>query len=190
MGKIVSPNVGYVKRYRKIHEHWLYEFTPKNPRDRAGAWDDLIALAIFNEDGEDKIINGRKIHCDRGQLFISRRSLAALWGWGLGKVDRFTRDLQADHMIDIKRYESGSLITIVAYSLYQSDGSQVIQQSKPKRTKSKTLNNNKQESPTVKEEKKDSAPADEIDPEPIRGTPEWYAWADRHDEEDDDGRDL
>ena len=29
--------------------------------------------------------------------------------------------------------------------------------------------------------------ADETDPEPMRGTPEWYAWADRHDEEDGDG---
>ena len=183
MAKIVSQNIGYVKRYRKIHEHWLYEFTPKNPRDRAGAWDDLIALAIFNENGENKIINGRKIHCDRGQLFISRRSLAALWGWGLGKVDRFTRDLQADHMIDIKRYESGSLITIVAYDLYQSDGSHTMQQTKQKRTKNKTLNNKNQEPSTMEEEKKDSAYADETDPEPMRGTPEWYEWENRHDKE-------
>jgi len=190
MATIVSQNVGYVKRYRKIHEHWLYDFTPQNPRDRAGAWDDLIALAVFNNDGETKVIKGHKIHCDRGQLFISRRSLATLWGWGLGKVDRFTRDLQADHMIDIKRYENGSLITIVAYDLYQSDESQVIPHMKQKRAKSRTLNNKNQELPTVEEEKKDSAPADETDPEPIRGTPEWYAWADRHDEEDDDGRDL
>lgn len=186
MVKIVSPNVGYVKRYRKIHEHWLYEFTPKNPRDRAGAWDDLIALAIFDENGENKIINGQKVHCGRGQLFISRRSLSALWGWGLGKVDRFTRDLQADHMIDIKRYKSGSLITIVAYDLYQSDGSHMIQHPKQKRTKNGALNNKKQEPPTVEEEKEDSACADETDPEPVRGTKEWYAWADRHDKEDDD----
>ena len=142
--KIVSPNVGYVKRYRKIHEHWLYKFTPKNPRDRAGAWDDLIALAIYEENGKDGMVNGQKIHCKKGQLFISRRSLATLWGWGLGKVDRFTRDLQADHMIDIKCYESGSLITIVAYDLYQSDGSQTIHQTKPKRAKSRTLNNKNQ----------------------------------------------
>jgi len=184
--KIVSPNVGYVKRYRKIHEHWLYKFTQSNPRDRAGAWDDLIALAIYEENGKDAMVEGEKIHCGKGQLFISRRSLATLWGWGLGKVDRFTRDLQADHMIDIKRHKSGSLITIVAYDLYQSDGSQAIHQMKPKRAKSDALNNKKQEPPTVEEEKNDSARADETDPEPMRGTPEWYAWADRHDEEDDD----
>lgn len=185
--KIVSANVGYVRRYRKINEHWLYKFTPKNPRDRAGAWDDLIAMAIYEENGKDGMVNGEKIHCEKGQLFISRRSLATLWGWGLGKVDRFTRDLQADHMIDIKRYASGSLITIVAYSVYQSDGSQTVHQTKPKRTKNRTLNNKKQEPPTVEEEKNDSADADETDPEPMRGTPEWYAWADRHDEEDGDG---
>ena len=185
--KIVSPNVGYVKRYRKIHEHWLYKFTQNNPRDRAGAWDDLIAMAIYEENGKDAMVEGEKIHCEKGQLFISRRSLATLWGWGLGKVDRFTRDLQADHMIDIKRHKSGSLITIVAYGLYQSEGSQTEHQTKPKRTKSKAINNKKQEPPTVEEEKNDSAPADETDPEPMRGTPEWYAWADRHDEEDDNG---
>ena len=185
--KIVSPNVGYVKRYRKIHEHWLYKFTQSNPRDRAGAWDDLIAMAIYEENGKDAMVEGEKIHCGKGQLFISRRSLATLWGWGLGKVDRFTRDLQADHMIDIKRHKSGSLITIVAYDLYQSDGSKAIHQTKPKRTKSETHNNKKQEPPTVEEEKNDSAHADETDPEPMRGTPEWYAWADRHDEEDSDG---
>jgi hypothetical protein len=28
--------------------------------------------------------------------------------------------------------------------------------------------------------------ADETDPEPMRGTPEWYAWVDRHDEDDDE----
>jgi hypothetical protein len=58
---------------------------------------------------------------------------------------------------------------------------------KPKRTKNRTLNNKNQEPPTVEEEKNDSADADETDPEPMRGTPEWYAWADRHDEEDGDG---
>lgn len=185
--KIVSSNVGYVRRYRKIQDHWLYNFTPKNPRDRAGAWDDLIAMAIYDENGKEAWHEGKKIRCERGQLFISQKSLAALWGWSFGKVRRFTSALQADHMIDIKGTEDGSLITIMAYDLYQSDGSQTVPQTKRKRQKSDALNNKKQEPPMVEEEKKDSAPADETDPEPMRGTPEWYAWADRHDKEDDDG---
>ena len=185
--KIVSPNVGYVRRYRKIQEHWLYKFTPSNPRDRAGAWDDLIALAVYDENGKEEMYKGKKIRCERGQLFIALGTLAALWGWSIGKVRRFTRDLQTDHMINIKGNENGSLITIMAYDLYQSDEQQAVHQTKRKRTKSDALNNKKQEPPTVEEEKNDSADADETDPEPMRGTPEWYAWADRHDEEDGDG---
>ena len=185
--KIVSPNVGYVRRYRKIQEHWLYSFTSKNPRDRAGAWDDLIAMAVFDENGKEAWCNGKKIRCERGQLFISQKSLAALWGWSFGKVSRFVCALQSDNMIDIKGDTDGSLITIVAYELYQSDGSHTTPKTKRKRAKSDALNNKKQEPPTVEEEKNDSAHADETDPEPMRGTPEWYAWADRRDEEDGDG---
>ena len=90
----MSKNYGYIKLYRDIQGHYLWN---EKPFDRARAFVDLVMLA--NHSDKKVLINGNLKEIKRGQIFTSRKKLADRWGWDVKKVDRFLRLLKGDETL-------------------------------------------------------------------------------------------
>ena len=110
----MSTDRGYIKIYRNIRDHWIWDL---GPYDKAHAWIDLIILMNH----EDKVIpfNGRPIRIKKGQHMTSLSILAKRWKWSRSKTHRFLNELEKHEMITKKRYGDGTLLTIVNYGIYQ-----------------------------------------------------------------------
>ena len=110
----MSTDKGYIKIYRDIRDHWVWEI---KPYDKARAWIDLIMIA--NHEKKTILFDGRLMTIERGQHMTSLKTLAARWGWTRSKVKRFLDVLKSEQMINTKRNRNGTLITIVNYGIYQ-----------------------------------------------------------------------
>ena len=110
----MSSDKGYVAVYRDIFDHWLWK---RKPFSDGQAWIDLI-LSANHADGKI-VVDGTIVNIKRGEFFTSERKLAERWGWSRGKVSRFMRLLEAEHMASRKRSSDGTTITIENYSVYQ-----------------------------------------------------------------------
>ena len=110
----MSTDKGYVKVYRDIRDHWIYD---DKPYDRTHAWIDLLMTVNH----EDKILmfDGHPIKVIRGMCITSLHKLAARWGWSPGKVSRFLDDLEREVMIRQERNSKRTTISIVNYDIYQ-----------------------------------------------------------------------
>jgi len=110
----MSTDNGYIKLYRDIRKHWIWQ---DKPFDKARAWIDLIMIA--NHEPRTILFDGHPVKVDRGQRMTSLSILAERWGWSRSKVKRFIDVLKSEHMVDVERNSNGTLITIVNYSNYQ-----------------------------------------------------------------------
>ena len=110
----MSTDKGYIKVYRDIREHWIWQ---ERPYDRARAWIDLIMMA--NHEPRTIMFDGAPMTIERGQHMTSLSALAERWGWTRSKVKRFLDILKAEHMCNTKRNRRGTLITIIKYGFYQ-----------------------------------------------------------------------
>lgn len=107
---------GWIKIHRKIIDNPLYL---SEPFTRMQAWIDLILVANHKEGYF--YIRGNRINVGRGQVGISSERLADRWKWSRGKVTRYLNDLEKEGQIIQQKSKLTSLISIVNYSLYQSD---------------------------------------------------------------------
>ena len=110
----MSTDKGYIKVYRDIRDHWIWNYKPFSPQ---AAWIDLIMAA--NHKDKTILFDGHPMEIKRGQYMTSLQSLADRWGWSRGKVRRFLDDLKSEQMINKKRHSNGTLITIIKYGDYQ-----------------------------------------------------------------------
>ena len=85
--------------------------------DKRAAWVELLLLA--NHRDRKMLFNNEMITIERGQHLTSIRKLAERWRWSRGKVDRFLRLLENEHMVNTKRATNNILITVVNYNVYQ-----------------------------------------------------------------------
>jgi len=108
---------GWIKLHRKISDNPLWH---QEPFTRGQAWVDLILLANHT----DGFIRARGVRVDikRGQCGWSEVKLANRWQWSRGKVKRFINELEIDQQIVQQKNNVTSVITIVNYDDYQSDG--------------------------------------------------------------------
>ncbi len=113
----MSKNYGYIKLYRDIQGHYLWN---EKPFDRGRAFIDLVLLA--NHSDKKIMINGNLKTIRRGQLFTSRKKLADRWGWSTKKVDGFIKLLKTDKMVTAEGTAEGTTLTVENYEVYQSDG--------------------------------------------------------------------
>ena len=113
----MGKNYGYIKLYRDIQNHFLWQ---EKPFDKARAWLDLLMLANYTE--QKTIVNGTVQVVGKGQLFTSRKKLADRWGWNVKKVDRYLGVLSGDTMITVDGTPNGTTLTIENYSIYQCEG--------------------------------------------------------------------
>ena len=85
------------------------------------AWIDLIGLANYAD--KTKYYKGAFQKVKRGQIVTSQQALANRWKWSRHRVSDFLRTLEAAEMVTTERTANGTLLTVVNYGFYQSDGS-------------------------------------------------------------------
>lgn len=133
-------NKGWVSIDREIADHWVWncEFSIGQ------AWIDLLINATHSQ--TKFMLKGQLISLKRGQQARSILTLSKTWKWSRGKVIRFLKNLENDHMIEQRAVQHTTIITICKYSDYQEakklggtpDGHQTEQRSDTKRD---TFNN-------------------------------------------------
>ena len=114
-------NAGYVKVYRSLLSHPLWtkeKFTPGQ------AWIDLLLEAGYAD--RDFLLGTTVVSARRGEIVTSQVKLAKRWLWDRKTVLRFLRGLERLNMVRIqssRASETGyTLISIVNWETYQSDG--------------------------------------------------------------------
>ena len=111
----VDERGGYVKLYRKIRDNPVWP-QKNEPYSRLEAWEDLIMDAEYRP--RDRLIEGRLIHNERGQLTASIRFLAKRWHWGPGAVRGYLSKLQKAGQIKQNLTQGITQITICKYDHY------------------------------------------------------------------------
>lgn len=139
---------GWIKIHRKLLENPIYF---SEPFTRCQAWIDMLLIANHKEGYFYK--RGVKVSVKRGQIGYDSSTLGERWKWSRGKVLRFLKDLEKDNQIVQQKNNVTTLISIVKYETYQTngttnettdgtaDGTQIVQQTDT----NKNDNNNKNE---------------------------------------------
>ena len=107
---------GWIKIYRNIQEHWLWNCEPFS---RGQAWIDLLLMANHKEN--KVMINGNLIVIKTGERVTSIRKLSERWKWSTCKVKHFLKQLESDKMIECLSDTSKTVIKIVNYEKYQEN---------------------------------------------------------------------
>jgi len=108
---------GYIKLYRSIQNHWLYQ--EKRKFSKFEAWIDMLMMANHKD---NKVVLGNDlIEVKRGQFITSELKLMERWGWGKSKLRSFLELLEKDGMIVKKSDRKKTTITICNYSVYQDN---------------------------------------------------------------------
>jgi len=139
---------GFILLYRKIIDNPYYF---SEPFTRCQAWIDLILIANYKPGIFYK--RGVRVDVIRGQIGYDSESLGKRWKWSRGKVLRFLNELEKDKQIVQHKTNITTLISIVNYDLYQTngtaddtacntaDGTQIVQQTGHRRTLTNNSNN-------------------------------------------------
>ncbi|EDS79189.1 conserved hypothetical protein [Clostridium perfringens C str. JGS1495] len=134
---------GWLKLYRSIQNHWLWE---DKPFSRGQAFVDLLLMA--NHKDNKILFNGELIEIKRGSRITSLRQLSDAWGWSTTKVKKFLELLEKENMITVKSDNKKTLVTIENYGVYQEVGNteetQEKQQSNTEVTQKKNKKNSKE----------------------------------------------
>lgn len=136
----MSNNEGWVKIYRSLSDHWLWE---DKPFSKGQAWIDLLLLVNHSE--KKTMIDGRLETVSVGQTITSTRKLCDRWGWSNTKVRNFLKMLENESMIIVKSDSKKTVINIVNYSVYQDSDNKkaaVKRQSSDSETTVKHTNKN------------------------------------------------
>lgn len=110
-------NKGYISLHRQIMDNPMYY---AEPFTRMAAWIDLLLLA--NHKQGFIYVRGNRVTVNRGQVGMSETSFAERWQWSRGKVRRFLKELEKDNQIVQQKSRIKSLLSIVNYDKYQTDG--------------------------------------------------------------------
>lgn len=150
----MSTGKGFVKVFRDIQDHWIWD---SEPFDRAHAWIDLIML-MNHHDGKT-MFDGRLVTVKRGSKITSLRKLSERWGWSKDKVSAFLDELEADGMIKQVRDSRKTVLTVEKYGFYQGAPDS---KKTPKRRSSDAqqtpIGTNKKEEECIKKEEEEAPP--------------------------------
>jgi len=155
----VSTDKGYIKVYRDIRDHWLWD---QKPFSKGQAWIDLLML-VNHEDKRLKF-DDEIVTCRRGMTITSLRKLSERWGWSPGKVDRFLKLLKSEIMIQEERNSRRTIISIVNYGDYQQSANTKQNTHRTLAEQSRNTHGNKQDTKEGTKEgtKKKYSPPDEV----------------------------
>lgn len=127
---------GWISLYRSIQNHWLFEENRKFSKFEA--WIDI--LLIVNYKDKKIMINNELINVKRGQKVTSLRKLAERWNWSITKVDHFLKVLEEECMIEVKKDTKKTVISVVNYNIYQSNGFEKINENDNDKTEKRIQN--------------------------------------------------
>ena len=111
---MANKNRGFIKVYRSIDEHWVWD---DRPYSKGQAWIDLLLLA--NHKSEKFEAKGVVVEGSRGCVYRSITYLAQRWGWSRWKVNRFISALESDGMLHIERTSNRTVLTLINYDDFQ-----------------------------------------------------------------------
>ncbi len=135
---------GWLKLYRSIQNHWLWE---DKPFSRGQAFIDLLLMA--NHKDNKILFNGELIEVKRGSRITSLRQLSEAWGWSTKKTKKFLELLEKDNMITVKSDNKKTLVTIENYGVYQEVGNTEETQEKHQGNSEETQRKNKRNSKEI-----------------------------------------
>lgn len=171
---------GYALIHRRLLDHPAFQNEPE-----AWAFASLIMRASWRPCRVR--YKGTEVLLERGQLAISVRDFAAIWGWSKSKADRFFGKLEREQMAIRKRDTGGtasgtgvSVLTICNYDKYQDaskfGGTAIDERRDSGGTQNKEENKGKEYiTPSVSPPSRKTAWKDEGEP-PL----EWVDWAVEH----------
>ncbi len=114
----MSKRRGHIKYYRDALDNPLF---CKKPFDDWHAFDFfMLKCQRFPCDVELK--DGTKIHLDIGQLFISRKKLADIFGWSVKKLRAWENRLFHLNMVTVEGKRKGMVYTLKNYASHQLEG--------------------------------------------------------------------
>lgn len=138
---------GWIKLYRTITEHWLWE---DKPFSKGQAWIDMLLMA--NHDEKKFLLGNEIVTVERGSFVTSELKLMERWGWSKSKVRNFLKMLEDEQMIIKNSDKKKTTITIVNYSNYQdTETTKEPQKDHEETTKKPQKDTNK----NIKNDKKD-----------------------------------
>jgi hypothetical protein len=127
------------------------------------AWVDLLIIA--NHASGFYYKRGVKVEVLRGQVGYGLETLAKRWKWSRNKIERYFIELEKDNQIVRQKNNVTSLISIINYEFYQSegnaegkpsetaDGQQKVKQTETNKKNKKKKNEKKFMPPTLDEVK-------------------------------------
>lgn len=101
---------GYLKIYRRLFKHWLWNSDKDRPRTRIEAFLDLSQLAAFVP--TKRLVNGKLIELEPGEIVASERFLSERWKWSRTKLRAFFDMLIKDQLIE-RRKDQGETVLIL-----------------------------------------------------------------------------
>lgn len=106
---------GWIKLHRKVLDCWIWQ---DKPYDKARAWIDLLLLAMHHD--KKLLIDGKILIVGRGSFMTSISKLSERWGWSRNKTKRYLEILENEEMLNTRRTQKGTLVTIVKYEDFQA----------------------------------------------------------------------
>lgn len=107
---------GWIKIHRKILDCSIWN--SREPFDKRSAWIDILLSASHKD--LNLMIGGINEKIPRGSFMFSIEKLCDRWGWSRNRVKRFLALLEREQMIETKRTNKGTLISLLNYNAFQS----------------------------------------------------------------------
>lgn len=109
--------MSFIKLDRKLMSNFLWE---ERPFSRGQAWVDLLFMANYTD--KKRIVRGKIVECNRGEVNTSLHGLSERWGWSRKKIQAFLKLLETEKMVTTQSTPTGTIITIENYEVYNDTG--------------------------------------------------------------------
>ncbi len=176
---------GWIKLYRQTLDSDFWTEIDM-PFDWRSAFIQVLLSANWKPGTAMK--GGHTLHIQRGQLLTSVRKLSTIFHWDRKKVYKWLKYMEDNGMMTVESLKWGTLLTIVKYDDFQTDGATVAPALTARDTATVAPAPTARDTATVatryknkeyrkKKEENKSASAGPLPAgmsEPSRGTPEWY----------------
>lgn len=114
---------GYICLYRDIENHWIW----LEPR-RLQWWLQLLFMAAWEP--TTVAFGNESVNLERGQILTTMRKLMTKWGAHSQATLSFLDVLVSQNMIRVESTKKRTLITIINYDKYQTQGAKISQNAK------------------------------------------------------------
>lgn len=125
-------NRGYIKIYRKIFDHWLWDDSIKSKFE---AW--VLLLKMANHEDKKIMFNGSIVDVKMGDIITSEVKLSTMLKWSRTKVRKFLDTLSDDKMIVQKKDRKKTYLSICNYTEYHQTKKEKEQVKNIKKTSKK-----------------------------------------------------